>query len=456
MKKLLCLLLAVTMLIGISACTTGDKKEPVNDGKIVSNDQGSANDEGSTDGKEAANMKKFTLNVNVNQKSDTEIALIETALKKYYEKYPNATVNVNYGVDTSNMSDYATKLLSQFASGEKIDVLWIAVEGVAYLAGNDIIVPIDEYITSNEEVKKRLDDIAPAVLACLQYNKKQYGLPLSWNNTVVMFNTKMFAEAGIGYNPDWTWSDFEQALIKLKKEDPVKGTTYGFMFNMTLSDYLPFLAANGSFDMNEEWTESWWDKPETIETFEYIHGLIKKGLVAYPEANVWASSFFSAERIAAQMGGPWAISMFKSMDFSDFDYLSVPSNKGIKACAVGGDGYCLTSACENPDEALELMNLLTNDDIQMMIAELGTGNPSTMSASYSDVFKSHAPHAILNYDLVLDKNAVSRVITSPVFRSDIETAFTNYWTQALAGEITVKEMCNAMHETVNAKLAAQK
>jgi len=156
------------------------------------------------------------------------------------------------------------------------------------------------------------------------------------------------------------------------------------------------------------------------------------------------------------MGGPWAISMFKSQGFKDFDYLTVPSNKGIKACSFGGDGYCLTSACENPQEALDLMNMLTNDDIQMMIAELGTGNPSTISASYSDAFKSHAPHAILNYDIVLDKNAVARVITSPVFRPDMETAFNNYWTQVLAGEITVEQMCMAMHEEVNAKLAAQK
>jgi len=256
------------MLFSISACTTADKKEPVNDEKTVSND-------GTTTGdKESVNEKKFTLNVNVNQKNDAEIALIESALEKYYKKYPNATVNINYGVDTSNMSDYATKLLSQFASGEKIDVLWIAVEGVAYLAGNDIIVPIDEYIASNEEVKKRLDDIAPAVLRCLQYNGKQYGLPLQWNNTIIMYNPKMFAEAGVEYNPDWTWTDFENALVKLKKEDPQKGTVYGFMFNMTLSDYLPLLASNGTFDMNEEWTESWWNRPETIETFEFIYGLI--------------------------------------------------------------------------------------------------------------------------------------------------------------------------------------
>ena len=67
--------------------------------------------------------KTFELNVNTNQKGDAELALIEAAIEEYKEMYPNATVNINYGVDTSDFNDYATRLLSQFAGGETIDIL---------------------------------------------------------------------------------------------------------------------------------------------------------------------------------------------------------------------------------------------------------------------------------------------------------------------------------------------
>lgn len=398
--------------------------------------------------------KTFTLNVNVNQKSDDEIALITAALEAYKEMYPNATVNINYGVDTADLNDYATRLLSQFASGETIDILWMAVEGIAFLADKGVIVPLDEYVAASPEIDKRLhEDVAGPVLSCLMYDGKLYGIPNGWNNTIMLYNTHLFEEAGIEYNPDWTWDEFLEVAKKLTKEGENGEKTWGLALSLTLSDYLPWLAANGTFDMNESLDESWWNKPETIETFQFIYDLVNvHGVCSYPE-KTFNSVYLFADRLAMMMGGPWAASAAAAVGFENYDFLTIPSNKGIKGCSFGGDGYCMTSSCENPQEALDFMNLLTNDDIQMLMAELGTGSPSTISAAYSDVFLAHAPHMNLNYDLVLDPNANARIISSPVFRPDMEKAFENYWSQALAGQITVEEMCLSMHEEVEAMIA---
>ena len=330
----------------------------------------------------------------------------------------------------------------------------ISFEGIAFLADKGVITPLDEYVSANPEIYKRLhEDIAFPVLSCMMYDDKIYGIPLGWNNTLIMYNTRMFKENGIEYNPDWTWDEFVEVAKKLTKEGENGEKIWGLALNFNLSDYLPFLAANGTFDMNETATESWWNKPETIEAFQFVYDLIHKyGVCSYPEKTYYSSYLF-ADRIAMMMGGPWAISAAKAVGFEDFDFCTIPSNKGIKGCSFGGDGYCMTTACKNPQEALDFMDLLTNDDIQMMMAELGTSSPSTISASYSDTFLSLSPHINLHYDLVLDPEANARVISSPVFRPDMEKAFTNYWSQALAGEITIEEMCLSMHEEVEAMIA---
>lgn len=401
--------------------------------------------------------KAFTLNINTNQKSDEELALIEAAIEVYRQMYPNCELKINYGVDTSDLNDYATRLLSQFASGDQIDILWMAVEGIAFLAGNGVIAPLDDYIEANEAIRTRLsEDVAAPVLACMQFDGKTYGLPLGWNNTLVMYNTKMFEEAGLEYKDSWTWEEFIDAAQKLTHQDENGEKVYGLALNFNLSDYLPFLAANGTFDMNETLTESWWNKQETIDTFQFILDLVKKYEVCvYPEKTYY-SSYFRAGRIAMMMGGPWAISAFEPHEFTDYDFMNLPSSTGTtKGCSFGGDGYCMTTACENPDEALAFMDLLTNDSIQMMMARLGTSSPSTRSAAYSEEFLAHAPHVSLHYDIVLDPLANSRVISSPVFRPDMENAFSENWAKCLAGEITVEEMCLNMHAEVEAMIAEQ-
>lgn len=430
MKKILSLLLVLIMLL--SVCTTAGAEAS---SKFVSD-------------------KTFELNVNTNQKGDAELALITAAIEEYKKMYPNATVNINYGVDTSDFNDYATRLLSQFAGGETIDILWMAIEGIAFLADKGVIAPIDQYVDVNPDIHKRLyEDIAYPVLSCMMYDGKVYGMPLGWNNTLIMYNTRMFEENGIEYNQHWTWDEFVEVAKKLTKEGENGEKIWGLALNFNLSDYLPFLAANGTFDMNETATESWWNKPETIEAFQFVYDLIHKyGVCSYPEKTYY-SSYFYADRIAMMMGGPWAISGAEAIGFDDFDFCTIPSNKGIKGCSFGGDGYCMTTACKNPQEALDFMNLLTNDDIQMMMAELGTSSPSTITASYSEEFLAHSPNINLHYDLVLDSEANARKITSPVYRPEMENAFSNYWSQALAGEITIEEMCLAMHEEVEAMIA---
>lgn len=397
--------------------------------------------------------KAFTLNVNTNQKGEAELVLIQAAIEKYKEMYPNATVNINYGVDTSDFNDYATRLLSQFAGGETIDILWMAVEGIAFLADKGVITPLDQYVDANEALHKRLyEDVAYPVLSCMMHDGKVYGIPLGWNNTLIMYNTAMFKEKGIEYNPDWTWEEFKDAARKLTYEGENGEKVYGLALNFNLSDYLPFLAANGTFDMNETATESWWNKPETIETFQFIYDMVQEGILSYPEKTYYSSYFYSG-RIAMMMGGPWAISAANAIGFEDFDFCTIPSSKGIKGCSFGGDGYCMTTACQNPEEALAFMDLLTNDDIQMMMAELGTSSPSTISASYSDAFLAHSEHINLHYDLVLDPEANARVITSPVYRPEMENIFSNYWSQALSGSMTIEEMCLAIHEEVEQLIA---
>ena len=435
MKKVLSLVVVMVMLLTmVIGCANNDAVE-----------QGSQTATGSSDSAVQAsdNDKPFTIRVNSNQKSDAELKQFDAAINRFKQKYPNATVEIDTGVDTGDFSEYAQRLLTQIAGGDNPDIIWMAVEGIRFLADNDVIVPIDDYVENSAALKEQINDVDQMILKCFEYNGKLYAAPLGWNNNMIIYNTKLFEQEGIKLNPDWTWDEFVEIAKKLT-DNSAANQRWGFAMGPYLSNYQMFMVNNGTYTMNETWDEPTFSSPKSVETMEFIYDLINKHKVMpLPENNVNYSDMFMAGRIAMINGGAWYLKTFKEKGFSDFDYMSVPTN-GTKGTSYGADGYALVNGSKNPQAAADLIAELTGPEIQMLIAENGTSVPASKKAAYSDTFLSMSPNVHLMYDSLQLDNV--RVIPSPTYYPDMNDSFTRHWAAATSGQKSVEQ---AMIDTDN-------
>lgn len=128
--------------------------------------------------------------------------------------YPEYTIEKT---DVYSISD----LVSQVQSGTQPDV-WLGGDPnntnltVGYYEG--VFQSIDEYLTKDEEVN--LDTMDPEQMKLTEYNGKYYGLPVHATQQCLLYNKKLFAEAGLDpeHAPE-TWDEFYEYAKKLTKYD---------------------------------------------------------------------------------------------------------------------------------------------------------------------------------------------------------------------------------------------
>lgn len=451
MRRIICLLMVVAMLltmaVGCGSSTSEPKKPDTQSG------QSPSTPDSASGGQTPAADEPFTIRVNSNQKSDAELKQLNEAIKRFNVKYPNASVEVDTGVDTGDWSDYAQRLLTQIASGEKPDIVWMAVEGIRFLADNECITPLDEYVANNASLKAQLDDIDPMILKCFEYDNKLWAVPLGWNNCMIVYNTAVFKKAGIEPNPKWTWDEFVETAKKLTVNEG-GNQQWGFAMGPYLSNYQIFMVNNDAYNMNDSWDESRWAEPNTIETMQYMYDLIHKHKVMpLPEFNVNYVDMFMAGRIAMITSGAWNIKSFKEKGFTDYDFIPVPVNK-TNGTSYGADGFAMVKGSAHAEAAADLIRELTGPEIQNLIAELGTSVPASRTAAYSEAFLSSSPNAHIMYDSLKWDNV--KVIPSPTFYPEMNDSFSRHWGAALSGEKSVEQAMLDLDKEIKAMIAKAK
>lgn len=139
---------------------------------------------------------------------DKTIAVIEL----YEEMNPN--VDIVY--EPSGWDDHWTKLATQAAGGDLPDLIQHDYQRIQEWVGNDLLLPLDEFIESGV-----IDttNIADASLAGGRVDGQLYGFNLGNNSETMVIDVDALEAAGIEPPPvDWTWADFEEIALKLHED----------------------------------------------------------------------------------------------------------------------------------------------------------------------------------------------------------------------------------------------
>ncbi|PJF48465.1 MAG: sugar ABC transporter substrate-binding protein [Chloroflexi bacterium] len=118
-----------------------------------------------------------------------------------------------------------TKLTTALQSGQGIDVLRLPSDRLPAFVKDDLIAPIDDYLTDADKA-----DILPNTLDAVRLKDgKAYAWPLWVVPMGIYLNLDVFQEAGVPLPPkDWTWDQFVETAKKLTFQRANGEQVYGF------------------------------------------------------------------------------------------------------------------------------------------------------------------------------------------------------------------------------------
>jgi len=378
----------------------------------------------------------------------------EMIVAGFNETYPNVTVNLIGGPATEGWDGYAQGAARSIAGGQSLDLIYVAVEGVATLVDLGVLRSLNDYIAADQEaVANLMDDVDPALVEPFIIEGNQYLLPHSWNSMLMYYNTARFDEAGIeAPAEDWTWEDFlaaAQALTEDTDGDSVPNR-YGFDIGGGPFGLEPWFASNGGSFMSEDWCTPLLNSPEVVETFDFLRSLVYDYQVA-PTPGSTANLFeqFQNGDISMFAAGRWMVGIFMAADFDDYDIAYMPGNPD-SGTVVGVDGYAMFNSTQNADATWEFIKYLTSESVQQTLVGAEDAPASNVPArrSVASALENFPPdHADRFYGSLSFGNGAN-MLPSPKNASDVYGALGRAFTNIFSGEVSVEDALNAAQSEI--------
>jgi multiple sugar transport system substrate-binding protein len=295
-----------------------------------------------------------------------EVQTLEEKVIPAFEKaHPGAEVE-----PVTVQYDQLHQKLVTAAAGESLpDVVRSDAIWVPELADLGVLVPLDEAMPDFDELAKQTYD---APLATNKWQDGYYGLPLTTNTKVMLYNQQTLDEAGVGV-PE-TFDDLREAAPKVAANGDyllAEADAAGWQV-------LPFIWSNGGEITDEEITTSdgHLNGPKSVEAIELLVDLHEQK--ALPDLILGGGGGTNTfEGLAKGMyatifDGPWAFPVIEGQ-FKDFEMQTAPfpHGDGESTSVVGGENLVITQASENKALAAEFTRYMVSEEAQLMMAEAG-------------------------------------------------------------------------------------
>jgi len=155
-----------------------------------------------------------------------EDVIVQKLVDHYMEQNPNVyiiRINPSY-------NNFRPKLKTMMAAGTPPDLFYLPPDIFPELASQDLIRPIDDFVEKERASGNAgyLDDFWPILMQAWHFDKatnrigqgKLYGLPKDCTTAVMYINVNLFEKAGLDWRAiqknGWTWSEFEEAMKKIR------------------------------------------------------------------------------------------------------------------------------------------------------------------------------------------------------------------------------------------------
>ncbi|MEV6267836.1 extracellular solute-binding protein [Kribbella sp. NPDC051936] len=314
-RRGLSLLLVAGLGLVAASCGSGEDKTPAADGPVT-----------------------ITVGCEPPKSNPKERAAWEEDVAAFQKAHPNITVEGKDAFPCINPDTFQAKL----AGGTQEDLFYVYYTDVRKIIDKKQAADISQYVGSVGKLK----DLRQDVMSVFKDGDKTYGLPRNNYNMGLVYNRKLFTQAGLDpANPPKTWDEVREAAKKIAALGPgyvgfgeySAGNTGGWHFAASLY-------ARGGSMVSDDGKTAAFNSAEGKAVLENLKRM------RWDDSSMGSKQLLQWEDLMRMMGGGKLGMMIGAPDvvqsvnndfkgkFEDYGVTAVPESDG-KFSLSGGDGY---------------------------------------------------------------------------------------------------------------------
>jgi len=309
----------------------------------------------------------------------------DALIKKFEAEYPKVDIKrqpVPFGEAQNKF-----KTAAEAGSGAP-DILRAEVAWVPEFASLGYLYALDGTAALEDS-----DDYFETPLSSNVFDGKTYGVPQVTDSLALLYNKKLFEQAGID-SPPTTWDEVATAAEALKSKAKVDG----IFLNPAGYFMLPFMYGEGGDLVDTDAQQIVVDSEENANGLQAAVDLVEKGAAPKPPAaDGYAAMMtaFNEGKVGMIINGPWEVNNIRNAEgFGGVENLgiaAVPAGSETAGAPVGGHNYVVYSGMDEKkaDAAIAFINFMNSAESQAFLAdELGL-LPTRKSAYDIDSVKNN-------------------------------------------------------------------
>jgi multiple sugar transport system substrate-binding protein len=225
-----------------------------------------------------------------------------------------------------------------------------------------------------------------------------YQIPWKTNPIMVMYNVRLFREAGVK-NPPETYSEYLEAARLITKDLDGDGHFDQWMGYRDIRpiwwqrffDYYTFyIAASGGKTLFDK-SDLVFNNDASVEVFQFFQELYANGY--YPRTTFQGDQFV-AGKLATQFTGPWNVIHIQNYAGADFEFdispIPVPDDTEGPVYTYGDHkNIALFSTTEHPEAAWEFAKFLITPQADLRLLELCSQIPLRQNLTGDPLYKNY-------------------------------------------------------------------
>jgi multiple sugar transport system substrate-binding protein len=274
-------------------------------------------------------------------------------------------------------------------------------------------------------------ELSPAHVKTGTYKDRIYGLPFSADASVLIWNKKLFKQAGL--DPEKGPANWAEIETDAEKVNALGGDIKGFYFSgncggCNIFTFTPLIWASGGDILSEDGSKATLDSPQLRGAIDLYRSMVKKGLVPEGAQTDTGANFFAAfagGKIGISPSGAFAIGALNTQ-YPDVDYgiTFLPGKDGGWSSFAGGDNFVVTKGTKKIAVVKEFLDFAYSLEGQTILAKYGS------LPVRNDIAKDALKDLDPRYQVAAEAMAKGRTPYSVVFNDLINSA-NGPWTQMI-------------------------
>ena len=278
----------------------------------------------------------------------------EEVLNKMIDVFESKNPDIKIDLQITGFEDYFTKLATVIGGGNAPDVFEMNMENfLAYMlrgACADLTGLVD---TAN---------YSEGTLAAVSSDGKLYAVPMSFSTCLLFYNKDLFDQAGVEYpNDSWTWADIQAAAEKIKAlgED-----IWGIYQPITYNEFYKSVKGNGGSLLTPDYSAFTLNSAENVEVLDAMIKRVRGDERVMPTTEDMAGrgdwDLFQEGKLGMCITGIWAFPTFTEKCSFDWDVVVEPGYE-TKSTFFFANVNCVSPSSDKKEAAAKFIDAMGSD-----------------------------------------------------------------------------------------------